>query len=535
MAKKQPNYDRLTKSIKRRKSTARTPEPKTTPSRRTPGSGSRIPRVSGSPATPGSRERSRDKLYSPASTYTSDKERTPSFTRSSSNHHPAVSHLSKKWQHLWLLSMDRLRRLQERLERIAIKRASANFNFKEWKRRFTTWLHDSKSRVQDIFRRMDHDRDGKLTREQFISGILSTSFPTERWEMDMVASLFARGGLIDYKEFMNALKDKPASKKPEKPKTDGQKILSEIDKLLDECCCHHRFDYIKVDENKYRFGDSQKLRLLRILRSTVMVRVGGGWETLQSFLQKNDPCRAAGRTNLELREQLLASGTKESMKAFKAKRPGLSREGSDVAKPSLSRENSGGFRAKPPSGAKPKKPTGSHLDLPGVRREKSGDLRSSSGLVKTRSGTSLRSKTPGATSEVRKTGSSGNLKEKSPASPRRSDSQTSIGSTGSQDGSDTSSVKSPTSTSTRPPIGRGAKAPESKTGLSKTGVRGSRESLATKGAKGSRENLATKGARGSRENLASKGGATSSKIPSPGKTTTTAKKPPASGQSKTKK
>ena len=40
-----------------------------------------------------------------------------------------------------------------------------------------------------------------------------------------------------------------------------------------------------------QFGDSQKLRLVRILRSTVMVRVGGGWETLDEFLQKNDPCR----------------------------------------------------------------------------------------------------------------------------------------------------------------------------------------------------------------------------------------------------
>ena len=40
---------------------------------------------------------------------------------------------------------------------------------------FNKWLRDSKSRVLDIFRRMDHDRDGKLTREQFITGILSTS------------------------------------------------------------------------------------------------------------------------------------------------------------------------------------------------------------------------------------------------------------------------------------------------------------------------------------------------------------------------
>ena len=41
----------------------------------------------------------------------------------------------------------------------------------------------------------------------------------------------------------------------------------------------------------FQFGDSQKLRLVRILRSTVMVRVGGGWCALDEFLIKNDPCR----------------------------------------------------------------------------------------------------------------------------------------------------------------------------------------------------------------------------------------------------
>ena len=40
-----------------------------------------------------------------------------------------------------------------------------------------------------------------------------------------------------------------------------------------------------------QFGDNQKLRLVRILRSTVMVRVGGGWEPLEEFLMKHDPCR----------------------------------------------------------------------------------------------------------------------------------------------------------------------------------------------------------------------------------------------------
>lgn len=47
-----------------------------------------------------------------------------------------------------------------------------------------------------------------------------------------------------------------------------------------------------------QFGDSQQLRMVRILRSTLMVRVGGGWTALDEFLVKNDPCRGKGY-NLE--------------------------------------------------------------------------------------------------------------------------------------------------------------------------------------------------------------------------------------------
>jgi hypothetical protein len=49
-----------------------------------------------------------------------------------------------------------------------------------------------------------------------------------------------------------------------------------------------------------QFGDSQKLRLVRILRSTVMVRVGGGWVALDEFLVKNDPCRGKCHTLINL-------------------------------------------------------------------------------------------------------------------------------------------------------------------------------------------------------------------------------------------
>ena len=56
----------------------------------------------------------------------------------------------------------------------------------------------------------------------------------------------------------------------------------------------HCFCFVRYKVDFYvcvQFGESQKLRLVRILRSTVMVRVGGGWVALDEFLVKNDPCR----------------------------------------------------------------------------------------------------------------------------------------------------------------------------------------------------------------------------------------------------
>jgi len=68
-------------------------------------------------------------------------------------------------------------------------------------------------------------------------------------------------------------------------------ILSVLDLL------RFRFVLLLVTSilRSFQFGESQKLRLVRILRSTVMVRVGGGWVALDEFLVKNDPCRGKTR------------------------------------------------------------------------------------------------------------------------------------------------------------------------------------------------------------------------------------------------
>ncbi|XP_027964814.1 GAS2-like protein 2 [Eumetopias jubatus] len=64
-----------------------------------------------------------------------------------------------------------------------------------------------------------------------------------------------------------------------------------VQSLVSRCTCPVQFSMVKVSEGKYRVGDSNTLIFIRILRNHVMVRVGGGWDTLSHYLDKHDPCR----------------------------------------------------------------------------------------------------------------------------------------------------------------------------------------------------------------------------------------------------
>ncbi|XP_077667721.1 dystonin isoform X2 [Eretmochelys imbricata] len=236
---------------------------------------------------------------------------------------PRVNLLVSKWQQVWLLALERRRKLNDALDRLEELREFANFDFDIWRKKYMRWMNHKKSRVMDFFRRIDKDQDGKITRQEFIDGILSSKFPTSRLEMSAVADIFDRDGdgYIDYYEFVAALHP---NKDAYKPLTDADKIEDEVTRQVAKCKCAKRFQVEQIGDNKYRFflgnqfGDSQQLRLVRILRSTVMVRVGGGWMALDEFLVKNDPCRAKGRTNMELREKfILADAASQNVAAFR--------------------------------------------------------------------------------------------------------------------------------------------------------------------------------------------------------------------------
>jgi len=45
---------------------------------------------------------------------------------------------------------------------------------------------------------------------------------------------------------------------------------------------------------------------MQVLRSHVMVRIGGGWDTLESYLDRHDPCRCNSKgKNLFVRQLML--------------------------------------------------------------------------------------------------------------------------------------------------------------------------------------------------------------------------------------
>ncbi|XP_016097767.1 microtubule-actin cross-linking factor 1, isoforms 1/2/3/5-like [Sinocyclocheilus grahami] len=207
-----------------------------------------------------------------------------------------MSQLVSQWRTLWLLAHGRQSRLEEHLQRLKELEEFANFDFNIWRKRYMQWISHLKSRILDVFRSIDRDQDGRITHKEFISSVLASS---------------------------DALHP---SRDPYRKPIDADQINEEVSRQVSQCNCPKRFLVEQISANRYRFGDSQQLRMVRILRSSLMVRVGGGWTALDEFLVKNDPCRVKGRTNLKIKEKYLspdafeASGRRGSAKGLTVSR-----------------------------------------------------------------------------------------------------------------------------------------------------------------------------------------------------------------------
>ncbi|KAA0716441.1 GAS2-like protein 2 [Triplophysa tibetana] len=81
--------------------------------------------------------------------------------------------------------------------------------------------------------------------------------------------------------------------KPQRSLINSQNLDEMVKFLISRCTCPSQFPMVKVSDGKYRVGDSNTLIFVRILRNHVMVRVGGGWDTLEHYLDKHDPCLCA--------------------------------------------------------------------------------------------------------------------------------------------------------------------------------------------------------------------------------------------------
>ncbi|KAM8847467.1 microtubule-actin cross-linking factor 1, isoforms 6/7 isoform 2-T3 [Synchiropus picturatus] len=218
---------------------------------------------------------------------------------------PQLSQLVSQWQKLWLLTVTRQKHLEQHQQALKEMEEFANFDFNIWRKRYIQWISHLKSRILDVFRSIDRDQDGRISQKEFIDYVLASKFPTNSLEMAAVANIFDlnNDGFIDYYEFVSALHP---SRDPYRKTLDADQINEEVSRQVSQCSCPKRFQVEQISANRYRFGDSQQLRMVRILRSTLMVRVGGGWTALDEFLVKNDPCRVKGRTNLKIKEKYLS-------------------------------------------------------------------------------------------------------------------------------------------------------------------------------------------------------------------------------------
>uniref|UniRef100_A0A673GHH4 Dystonin n=1 Tax=Sinocyclocheilus rhinocerous TaxID=307959 RepID=A0A673GHH4_9TELE len=267
---------------------------------------------------------------------------------------PRVNLLVSKWQQVWLLALDRRRKLNDALDRLEELKEFANFDFDVWRKRYMRWMNHKKSRVMDFFRRIDKDQDGKVTRQEFIDGILSSKFPTSRLEMSAVADIFDRDGdgYIDYYEFVAALHP---NKDAYKPLTDADKIEDEVTRQVAKCKCPKRFqvEQIGIGANKYRVSDRFFMFCCGLASRLIALY---------------DLPPAKGRTNLELREKfILPEGTTQVMASFRY-RGRRSRPSSRGASPNRSNSSySCPAQPNPPGSNTPKSTPiqGSKLRLPG--------------------------------------------------------------------------------------------------------------------------------------------------------------------------
>uniref|UniRef100_H2LMF3 Growth arrest specific 2 n=1 Tax=Oryzias latipes TaxID=8090 RepID=H2LMF3_ORYLA len=93
-------------------------------------------------------------------------------------------------------------------------------------------------------------------------------------------------------------------------KSTGKLLDDAVRHIADDppCRCENKFCVERQSQGRYRVGE--KMLFIRMLHNKhVMVRVGGGWETFESYLLKHDPCRMLQFSRVDGKTSLISSKT----------------------------------------------------------------------------------------------------------------------------------------------------------------------------------------------------------------------------------
>ncbi|CAJ1056509.1 growth arrest-specific protein 2 [Xyrichtys novacula] len=98
-------------------------------------------------------------------------------------------------------------------------------------------------------------------------------------------------------------------------KSTGKLLDDAVRHIADDppCRCLNKFCVERHSQGRYRVGE--KMLFIRMLHNKhVMVRVGGGWETFESYLLKHDPCRMLQISRVEGKTSPISGSKSPSIK-----------------------------------------------------------------------------------------------------------------------------------------------------------------------------------------------------------------------------
>ncbi|XP_034541005.1 growth arrest-specific protein 2 isoform X2 [Notolabrus celidotus] len=98
-------------------------------------------------------------------------------------------------------------------------------------------------------------------------------------------------------------------------KSTGKLLDDAVRNIADDppCRCLNKFCVERHSQGRYRVGE--KMLFIRMLHNKhVMVRVGGGWETFESYLLKHDPCRMLQISRVESKTSPVSVSKSPSIK-----------------------------------------------------------------------------------------------------------------------------------------------------------------------------------------------------------------------------